>query len=722
VAVALLDGGTLAAPEEAGPSDFVEQYCLTCHRGKRAKANLDLTNATRAQWFKVRRQLMSGLMPPPDAEQPDAAETSAALKRLDQKLKATAPARPAAVTIRRLNRVEYQNTIRDLLGVDFDAAARFPADEVGHGFDNIGEVASLPPLLLEKYLAAAEEIARKAILDPDPQNPPATRVPGNRLQREGHGNVFGRGNLLWTNGEFFFHFDFPRDGKYILRASAFGQQAGREVVRMELRLDKRRVQAFSVRETGAAPGTFEARTRVSRGRRRVGMAFTNDFYDPANKADRNAGIVWLEVVGPIDAPVPSPAQRWLVPVPPPKSGWREHLRVAVDKLAARAFRRPAREREVASILRAVDRAAGRHASYEARLRIALTAVLVSPHFLFRIEPGAEARPLDDFELASRLSYFLWSSMPDAELFRVARQGKLRDPQVRTAQVRRMLRDARASALAQNFATQWLKIRDLPSRVTPDARRFPHVDRKLVEAMLAETVMFFDAILREERPVHELLDAPFSFVNGPLAKHYGLPGVRGDRMRRVPRAGGVLTHASILTVTSNPTRTSPVKRGKWILTALLDAPPPAPPPGLDPLKDDGKVVDGVSLRRRFEMHREDPRCAVCHVHMDALGFALQNLDAVGRWRERDEGGLPIDSSGTLPDGKRIEGLNDLKRVLKNDPAFLRSLARHLLTYALGRGLVDDDEFAVEDLVAALERTPTLQRLIRAIVTLEQFTHR
>ena len=313
-------------------------------------------------------------------------------------------------------------------------------------------------------------------------------------------------------------------------------------------------------------------------------------------------------------------------------------------------------------------------------------------------------------------------MPDAELFEVARRGGLRDARMRNAQVRRMLRDARASALAQNFATQWLKIRDLASRVTPDPQRFPRVDRKLIEAMVAETVMFFDAILREERPVHELIDAPFTFVNGPLAKHYGLPGVRGDRMRRVPRKGGVLSHASVLTATSNPTRTSPVKRGKWILTALLDAPPPAPPPGLDPLKEDGKVIDGISLRRRFEMHRKDPRCAVCHVHMDALGFALQNLDAVGRWRERDEGGLPIDASGTLPDGRRIDGPKDLKRVLKTDRAFLRSLARHLLTYALGRGLVDDDEFAVEELVAALKRKPTLQHLIQAIVTLRQFTHR
>ncbi len=357
------------------------------------------------------------------------------------------------------------------------------------------------------------------------------------------------------------------------------------------------------------------------------------------------------------------------------------------------------------------------ATFEQRLRIAVTAILVSPHFLFRIEPAGD-RDLDDFELASRLSYFLWSSMPDDELFALARKGEVR-PNLRE-QARRMLRDPRASSLAENFATQWLQISRIDS-VTPDPGRFPGVTRALLEDMRTETILLFDAVLREDRSVWELLDGEFTFVNERLAKHYGLPGVRGERMRRVRRRGGVLAHASVLTATSNPTRTSPVKRGKWILESLLDEPPPPPPPGLDGLKDDGKHVEGLTLRQRFEQHRKDPMCAACHATMDALGFGLENYDAVGRWRERD-GSLPVDATGKLPDGRSFDGPAGLRAILKQDPAFPRSLSKHMLTYALGRGVADADERALGRLVKALQRTPTLRRLVEEIVTLEAFTRR
>jgi hypothetical protein len=708
----------IAAPSLAEEEEsFLELHCMRCHVGRKAKGGIDVENLRPTDWYKMRRQLRARTMPPETEERPGEGEYTEALRWVEAELKRAAlPEDPGRVTVRRLNRVEYENTVRDLLGVDFDARARFPADEVGHGFDNVGDVLGLPPLLLEKYLDAAEEVARRAIVDLDPERPPAVRRTGDRLRRRGKGGgARGRVHVLWANDEAYFDHRFPRDGDYILRARAFGYQAGPDVVRMALRLDGRRAEAFEVHATIAAPGTYETRLRVTRGRHRVGMAFLNDYYRPEKREDRNAAVLHIEVVGPLDKQRLSAAQRWLTP------RGRDALGASVKRLLDRAFRRPASFAEVKAILRVVDGAAPRGASFEQRLRIAIAAALVSPRFLFRLEPGAVARPLDDFELASRLSYFLWSSMPDEELFAVARTGRLSEPDVLVAQARRMLRDARATALAQNFATQWLRIRDLQERATPDPARFAGVDQELLAAMEAETVLFFDAVLREERPIHDLLDADFTFVNERLASHYGLPGVRGAEMRRVRGRGGVLDHASVLTATSNPTRTSPVKRGKWILEALLDAPPPAPPPGLDGLKDDGKAVDGLTLRQRFEQHRADPRCAVCHTRMDALGYGLERYDAVGRPRST-ENGLPIDSSGTLPDGRAFDGPAELRAVLKADPAFPRALAKHLLAYALGRGVDDADEPALERCVKALGERPTLRRLVEEIVTLDAFRMR
>ncbi|MHC4956882.1 MAG: DUF1592 domain-containing protein [Planctomycetota bacterium] len=713
----------IAAPSLAGES-FVEEYCMRCHVGRKAKGGIDVEKLRPTDWYKLRRQLRARTMPPETAERPAEDEYAAALRWVEAELKKAAPPEdPGRVTVRRLNRAEYENTIRDLLGVDFDARARFPADEVGHGFDNVGDVLGLPPLLLEKYLDAAEEIARRAIVDLDPTHPPTVRRTGDRLLRRGKGGgARGRVMVLWAPDEAYFSHRFPREGDYILRGRAFGWQAGDEVVRMALRLDGRRVDAFDVHATMTAPGTYEARVRVTAGRHRVGMAFINDYYNPKAKdprqRDRNSAVLHLEVVGPLDKQRLGAAQRWLTP------RGRGALGAGVKRLLDRAFRRPATEGEVKAVLRVVDASAPRGASFEARLRIAIAAALVSPNFLFRLEPGEESRPLDDFELASRLSYFLWSSMPDEELFRAARTGRLSEPDGPyglVGQARRMLKDARATALAQNFATQWLRIRDLEQRATPDPGRFAGVDGELLAAMEAETVLFFDAVMREDRGIGDLLDADFTFVNERLARHYGLPGVRGALMRRVRGRGGLLDHASVLTVTSNPTRTSPVKRGKWILEALLDAPPPAPPPGLDGLDADGKAKKGLTLRQRFEQHRADPRCASCHVQMDALGYGLETYDAVGRPRTT-ENGLPIDSSGTLPDGRTFDGPAELRAVLKKDPAFPRALSKHLLAYALGRGVADADEPALERCVKALEQRPTLRRLVEEIVTLDAFRMR
>ncbi|MCL4209321.1 MAG: DUF1592 domain-containing protein, partial [Phycisphaerales bacterium] len=366
--------------------------------------------------------------------------------------------------------------------------------------------------------------------------------------------------------------------------------------------------------------------------------------------------------------------------------------------------------------------AGTEGTPESRVRTAVTAMLVSPRFLYRPEPSSgRPRDLDGYELATRLSYFLWSSGPDEELLKAAGSGELNSPQGLEQHATRLLADPRSIALAENFATQWLQIRDLPQR-SPDPARFPGVDASLLSAMQAETILLFDAVLRENRSVRDLLACDFTFLNERLARHYGIPGVRGEHMRRVrlPRGmtGGVIAHAGVLTATSNPTRTSPVKRGKWVLEALLDDAPPPPPPGADSFEAARDKTRARTVREVLAQHRADPNCSVCHRRMDALGFALEHFDPVGRYRATDSG-LPVDSLGELPDGRTLRGMDDLQKLLLTDQAYLRSLARHLLTYALGRGVMDADEPLVARLVEALEQEPTVASLVRAIVRSDAF---
>ena len=715
---------------------FVANHCLQCHRGPKAKgkfrldllAPADAPSRDLAGWATVRRMLANREMPPKQVTPPSADEYGAVLAWIDRQLaawRAAIPVDPGRVTIRRLNRAEYANTVRDLLGVTFHADETFPADDVGYGFDNIGDVLSLPPILLEKYLAAAERIAAAAIVERDPAEPARHRLAASDLTLTGKGNERGGVSVLYTEGEWHGTFEFRRDGLYLAQARAFGQQAGPDVCRAEFRLDGRAVGAVEVPATADAPAIYEARFRVTAGTRRLGVAFVNDFYEPSHpdprQRDRNLGLYHLELIGPIDPQeLPATQTRWL-----PNPG--ATLVDAVRALALSAFRRPPSAEELTGLVAVAERGAGPDASVERRFRTAVTAVLVSPHFLYRAElhsaPDDQrtVRPLPPHALASRLSYFLWSSMPDERLFELAASGALTEPATLAAEAERMLRDPRAGALAEHFAPQWLQVRAL-AEATPDPGTFPEFDDALREAMRLETQMFFDAVLREDRPVGELLASDFTFVNERLARHYGIPGVRGPHMRRVAlgglRQGGVLAHGSVLTVTSNPTRTSPVRRGKWGLSALLDQPPPAPPPGFDSFDERPAMVAGSTLRERLERHRADPKCSVCHLRMDAMGFALEPYDPIGRPRARD-GQFLIDAKGTLPDGRVVDGPAGLATLLRDDPAFLRSLSRHLLTYALGRGLAPTDEPALDACVAALREEPTLRRLVRTIVQLEAF---
>ena len=607
------------APALTPTPDFFEhslrpmlaKYCLDCHQGEEAEAELkletyrtaDAVTADRKAWENIRDMLRRGRMPPegearPPQEQIDAAVAwlETALKRVD----CNGPIDPGRVTIRRLNRVEYANTIRDLLGVAFDLAL-LPADDVGYGFDNIGDVLSLPPILMEKYLAAAEQIADQAIVV-DAKDRKDADLP------ESHRRIF-----------------FVRPSKQL---------------------------------------------------------------------------------------------------PPREAGRR-----IVKRLAERAYRRPVTDAEVERLVRLGESAAAQGASFEECVQLVLQAILVSPHFLFKVELDAQQpgqiRELSQYELASRLSYFLWSSMPDDALFARAADGSLRKNL--DAEVRRMLADRKSRALVDNFAGQWLELRNLDS-VTPDQKQFPGFDDKLRAAMRTETLMQFAYVMDEDRSVLELIDCDYSFLNERLARHYGIPGVQGDQFRRVslqgtPR-GGVITQASVLTVTSNPGRTSPVKRGKWILENILGQPPPPPPPNVPQLSEERKAVLSGSLRERMEEHRRNPSCAVCHQEMDAMGFAMENFDAVGAWRTRD-GTFPIDPSGKLPDGRSFQGPSELKQILLSTGRrdFARCMAEKMLTYALGRGLEYYDQCAVDQIVKRLEAGEyRFSALVLAVVDSEPFQKR
>ncbi len=713
----------VAVTYEAHVRPLFEQYCYECH-GERKRAGLDLrlypdaarVAQARDTFEEVLKNVRGGLMPPASKPQPSPAERARIANWLQAELFPVDCAHPdpGRVTIRRLNRTEYNHTIRDLVGVDFRPADDFPMDDVGYGFDNIGDVLSLPPLLVEKYLAAAERILDRAIIT-GPPPPPLRRYTGEALQG-GSPNETG-GRSLNSEGEISVEHDFVA-GDYVLCAQACGDQAGPEPVKLGLRLAGKQLKVFEVTAKPEASQTCEFRVAVPTGKQRVAVAFLNDYYraddpNPANR-DRNLHLQALEIVGPIVTNLPPlPASHRRIFFAQPASASPEDrlacARQLVGEFARRAYRRPPSAEEISRLLRLFEQSQAEGESFEAGVKLALEAVLVSPHFLFRgeLQPDPDnpraVHPIDEFALASRLSYFLWSTMPDEELFRLAGEGRLR-PNLE-AQVRRMLADSKSRALVDNFAGQWLQFRNLDV-AAPDTATYPDFNDALRTAMRREVELFVGRIFREDRSVLEFIDADWTYANGPLARHYGLSGVDGDPFRLVSlhgtHRGGVLEQASFLTITSNPTRTSPVKRGKWVLENLLNAPPPPPPPDVPLLDDSQQAKLTGSLRQRMEQHRADPLCASCHALMDPIGFGFENYDGVGRWREQD-GGFPIDPAGRLVSGEDFRGPDELKRILLTTrrEEFLRCLASKLLTYALGRGLEYYDQCAVDEVVNALK---------------------
>jgi mono/diheme cytochrome c family protein len=915
---------------------LISKYCYDCHGDGKSKGNLTLDEDTtlaavenhRMAWEAVLRNVRSHEMPPADDADllPTQEERDVIVQWIEKQLYKFDPANPdpGKVTLRRLNRAEYNATIRDLVGVDFKPAADFPPDDSGYGFDNNGDVLSLPPVLMEKYLSAADKILDQAIVT-DPIRSEIKRIPASLAEvgfnaigdrgdgwvhlisleeddvavplnvpagdyivrvhafstRDG-GAVVGQGSekplvfsedpgptkfsimlndavvqefevtrdeakpgiyearlgvpqgrqyfrasvrrkrggsdnelfmlngrigkqqpgivyvkwieiegplnaatrrtvaeklastgdqrvtkngerVLRGNGDVTTTVEVARETEVILRAQAYAQQAGDEPARMEFRVDGQPLKTFDVFAPATmtpikgqrmfspallvpVPYIYEVRTKLAPGRHQFSAAFINDFADPENQnpnlKDRNLIVQHLEValVGEpvLIPPLPEPVRELFTKHTqlPSKTGVLSHLagkapaarapaeiaRGVVGDFARRAWRGPVQPAELDRLMKLYEIARADGDSFEAGVKLAMKAVLVSSKFLFLGQTrgpevvSAKPQPLDEFALASRLSYFLWSSMPDEELLTLAERGQLRTNL--TAQVKRMLASPKATALVDNFAGQWLQIRSLEN-FQPDRRMFPEFDPALRSAMQRETELFFENVMREDRSVFDFLTGDYTFVNSRLARFYGYPGINTDDFQRVSLVGtprrGVLTHASVLTLTSNPNRTSPVKRGLFVLENLLGTPPPPAPPNVPELDDKTRNLAGT-LRQQMEQHRANPSCASCHARMDPIGFGLENFNAIGAWRDK-EGDIPIDPSGKLVTGDAFAGAAELTEVLatKRRKEFLHCVAEKMLTYALGRGTEYYDRPALEKISHAVDQNQgKFSSLILAVV--------
>ena len=697
--------------------DTVQRYCLTCHNDRTKTANLSLselssTNRIPAEVLeKVFHKLRAGEMPPVGRLRPDTETTATLLFRLEQLLDTQASVRPdpGAPAIHRLNRAEYRNAVRDLLDLDLDHARDLPTDDSGYGFDNIGDVLTVSPLHIEKYVSAARRISRLVV---------GTMVPRPVVER--YESPLGRSeeaiDQLPPNerGGIVFRHYFPFDADYVLTVRVGGRRAsGMPAPRLDLRMDGRRVHLvdadFSGEDGNQGSRNFEFRMSVAAGEHEIGAGFLTEsarIEDTGGITPNDVYVDYVLVSGPFEATGPgeTTARRRLFVCRPEPGDEERCARQILGQVARRAYRRPVTSVDLDPLLELYQLGRIEGGGFEAGVEMALSGVLVSPNFLFRTEgspPGfgsGSVYPVSDFDLASRLSFFLWSSIPDDELLDLAGQDRLSDTTVLAGQIKRMLADPKAGALVDNFAGQWLHLRNVADW-TPDPELFPGFDESLRYGFLRETQLFLEHLIREDRSVFELIDADYTFLNERLAEFYGVEGVEGGYFRRVStegtERGGILTQGSILMVTSYPTRTSPVLRGKWVLENLLGAPPPPPPPDVPELPERAGASPG-SLREALEQHRANPACAVCHARLDPLGFSLESFDAVGAYR-LEEQGRPIEASGALPDGTVVDGPRGLRAVLQaRRVEFVETVAEKLLTYALGRGLTSSDRPAVRQI--------------------------
>jgi hypothetical protein len=761
--------GTMSAAGLEAQQAVINQYCLACHNQKLKTGGIVLEGLEIGKvgdhadvWERVLRKIRSGEMPPRGLPRPPAQEYAAFGRSLEESLDRAGasnpnPGRPA---IHRLNRTEYSNAIRDLLGLDIDAGASLPADNTSFGFDNIAAVLSMSPSLLERYVSAGRSISRLAVGDlkakptkdhyEPPRDPAAARRPRN--ERVGDDLPFD------SRGGVEFKRYFPLDAEYLIQIKMkpdpqiAAEEGIEKPVVYELRLPlKAGLHAVGVTfprdsskdENEAPPGA--RRPPPPGAMKKAGMGRSDDmdlWMDSARlqrfgvqRGSASPEVADVMVSGPFSVTGRGDtSSRAKIFVCHPTSPKDEEgcARTILSRLARRAFRRPVVDADVTPLL-AFYRGGRQAGDFDDGIEKALEALLVSPDFLFRVEPDpAGSKPgsvyrISDFELASRLSFFLWSSIPDDELLKLADRGRLKDPEVLQQQTRRMLDDPRSQALVINFAGQWLYLRNLATW-RPDAGIFPQFDESLRKAMGQETELFFASILHENRSVLELLDADYTFLNQRLAEHYGIPDIYGPQFRRVtltdPNRRGLLGQGSILMVTSYPNRTSVVQRGKWVLENLLGTPPPPKPADVPELEPEGKDGKPLPLRQAMEKHRTNAVCASCHGRMDPIGFALENYDAIGRWRSEDAG-APIDVAGKLPDGAKFAGPGELAKLLATNyqDDFVSTVTEKLLTYALGRGLDYHDQPAVRSITReAAHENYTMTSLVDGIVNSMPFQMR
>ena len=709
------------------------------------KLDLDRVGGDAEAWEKVARKLRAGMMPPSGARRPDRAALDALADSVEGALDRAAAERPnpGRTPLHRMNRVEYANAIRDLLALEVDPIALLPADDSSNGFDNIADVLGVSPALLERYVSAAAKISRLAVGNPETAPLDITYTLKGDLSQIGT----LEGQPPGTRGGTAIRHNFPLDGEYLIKVSlaklSFGQVFGEgaEGEELEVTLNGERVKLYKLDEVpmffmresqGSHPPKpaptdpleervkmtpnirLEFRLTVKAGPQNIGVAFLQKGYaaiedlvrrPAASMRDVNTGMQYgytsvphlarVDITGPYNASGPgdTPSRRRIF-VCRPSSPANEMpcARQILSNLAGRAFRRATTDADLTSLLRFFQEERKNSGSFDSGIEMALRRILADPEFVFRFEPPPPGIPpntayrISDAELASRLSFFLWSSLPDDELLKLAIQGTLHEPAVLERETRRLLADKRARALVSNFAGQWLYLRELKN-ANPDSNEFPDFDDNLRQAFQRETEMLFESILREDRSVLDLLDADYTFVNERLAKHYGIKNVYGPDFRRVPVPSdarrGLLGQGSMLLVTSNANRTNPVMRGKWILENLLGSPPPLPPPNVPPLKENATGVAGTSVRERMEEHRANPACSACHKIMDPVGLALENFDGVGKWRTMDSG-FKVDASGQLVDGTPVDGPSSLRHALLNRPeAFVGAMTEKLLMYGLGR---------------------------------------
>ncbi len=717
---------------------FVQQYCVACHNSRNKAGGLALDAASKQTidrhpevWERVVRQLRARQMPPVDQKRPDERSYEAIALGLENALDQTAAAHPEpgrTETFRRLNQTEYQNAIRDLLALEIDGAALLPRETASNKFDNVA-VGDLSPTLVDRYLSAAQKISRLAVGSPGRTPGGDTiRLPADRTQEE-----HVPGLPIGTRGGTLIPYTFPLSGEYeisirLSRDRNEEVEGLKEPHELELLLDRERRGLFTIRPPRNGEGHTQVdqhlkqRITVTAGSHQLGVTFVKKpstlqetkrqpyqaHFNLHRHPRLSPAVFQVSITGPYDAKGPSdtPSRRRIFIAHPKNPGEEDACaRRILSQLMRRAYRRPVTADDLKTPLRLFHQART-EGTFESSIEMALSAILVSPNFLFHIEqdpPGLAPRtayPLSDIELASRLSFFLWSSIPDDTLLTLAERKQLSRPPVLKAQVLRMLADPRAGTLVTNFAAQWLHLRNLDS-VTPDLRQFPDFDDNLRQAFRQETELFFESILREDRSVLDLLSANYTYLNERLAKHYSIPYIYGSHFRRVTltnnrQRGGLLRQGSILTVTSYATRTSPVIRGKWVLENLLGVPPPAPPDNVPALKDN-TVAANLTGRERLAEHRANPACRSCHSRMDPVGFSLENFDAIGRWREIEAGGR-IDASGGLPDGSQFTGVTGLEQALRKRPEqFVRTLTERLLMFGLGRIVDEKDAPAVRNIV-------------------------